>query len=186
MSSPLSPLCLELLSPRATGSSAWTVAVRGAGSDRVLARYALELGSQVTRIVSDDQQKFWTNVELLGENAPVVVSVSVPPQSAEKVFQAAEHAAVDNGQAFTGWGRIGVGSLLLAFENGTHSSYISAVAAIRKAVPRDASVVVTRCPSALKPAMNVWGKSPTDMKAIAAVKLALNPKDTLNRGRFLL
>jgi glycolate oxidase FAD binding subunit len=187
MNSPLSPLCLELLSPRATGSTAWTVAVRGAGSDRVLARYALELGSQVTRILNgDDQQKFWTNVELLAENAPVVVNLSVPPHSAQNVLQAAERVCSESGITFTAWGRIGIGSLLLALENGTNSTYVSAVSAIRKAMPRDASVVVTKCPSALKSAIDVWGKSPTDTTSMAAVKRALNPKDTLNRGRFLL
>jgi hypothetical protein len=153
----------------------------------VLARYALELGSQVTRILKgDDQQRFWTNVELLGENTPVVVSVSLPPQSALALIQSAENACKEKGLSLTAWGRIGIGSLVLALENGTDSSYVSAVEALRRAVPRDASVVVTRCPSALKSAMNVWGTSPTDMKSMAAVKRALNPKDTLNRGRFLL
>ena len=63
MASPLSPICLELISPKALNSQAlkseaWTIAIRAGGSDRVLARYASELGSQVTRTLdgADEQQ----------------------------------------------------------------------------------------------------------------------------------
>jgi len=39
---------------------------------------------------------------------------------------------------------------------------------------------------ALKSMIDVWGKSPIDMNSMLAAKRALNPKDNLNRGRFLL
>jgi glycolate oxidase FAD binding subunit len=187
MNSPLAPICLELLSPRANGSKAWTIAIRAGGSDGVLARYALELGSQVTRMLNGDtEHKLWNQVEALGENAPLVLSLSLPPQSALNVFQAAERASVEHGLSFTAGGRVGVGSLLIALENGSEESYVATVSTIRKAAPRDASVVVTRCPSAMKSQIDVWGTSPTHMASMTAVKHALNPKDTLNRGRFLL
>jgi glycolate oxidase FAD binding subunit len=187
IASPLSPICLELLSPGSAGSKSWTIAIRAGGTDRVLARYASEMGSQVTRTLDGaGEQQLWADVELLGEHAPVKVSLSIPSQSALEVLQAVGRTCAENHLAYSASGRVGIGSLLLAFDSGMAENYVAAAAAIRKAVPRDASVVVTRCPSALKPAINVWGASPTNLQAMAGVKLALNPKDTLNRGRFLL
>ena len=187
MASPLSPICLEILSPGSAGSTTWTIAIRAGGSDRVLGRYASELGSQVTRSLNGPgEQQLWADVEALGEHAPVKVSLNIPPQSSLEVLQAIERACAENHLTYQAWGRVGIGSLLLSFEAGIAENYVAAVTAIRKAVPRDGSVVVTRCPAALKPEIDVWGASPTNVKAMAAVKHALNPKDTLNRGRFLL
>jgi glycolate oxidase FAD binding subunit len=186
-SSPLSPFCFELLSPSAAGSQAWTVAIRAGGSDRVLARYAKELGSQVTRTLEGaEEQQLWMNIEGLGEHAPVTASVSLPPSTVVEVLRATERACSENHLSCSAWGRVAIGSMLLGFDNGMAEAYVATVSAIRAAVPRDASVVVTRCPSALKSDINVWGASPTNIKAMAAVKQAMNPKDTLNRGRFLL
>ena len=187
MASPLSPICLELISPKALGSEAWMIAIRAGGSDRVLARYAGELGSQVTRTLDGAaEQQLWADVEALGEHAPVTISMNLPPQSALEVLEVVGRTCAENHLAYSAWGRVGIGSMLLAFDGGMAENYVAAVKAIRNAVPRDASVVVTRCPSALKPDINVWGASPTNLKAMAGVKQALNPKDTLNRGRFLL
>ena len=50
--SPLSPMCLELVSPRAgellslPSTERWRVALRAAGTDAVLARYRSELGAR--------------------------------------------------------------------------------------------------------------------------------------------
>lgn len=185
--SPLSPYCFELLSPSAAGNSAWSIVLRAGGSDRVLTRYASELGSQVTHTLSGaEEQQLWLKIEMLGEHSPVALNVSVPPGAVQDVLQATERACANSHLSYSAWGRVAIGSLHVAFDGGMAEGYVAAVAAIRKGVPRDASVVVTRCPSALKHDINVWGASPTDLEAMKKVKHALNPKDTLNRGRFLL
>jgi hypothetical protein len=38
----------------------------------------------------------------------------------------------------------------------------------------------------LKADINIWGQTPTNLNAMTAAKRALNPKNNLNRGRFLL
>ena len=185
--SPLSPMCVEVLSPRAYDKNAWTVALRAGGSERVLARYTGELGSAVTKALDAfEEQKFWTDAQQLGQESPVLLSVSVPPSIAGKVLADAEQIAAANDLSFTAWGRVAIGSLLFAFDGGMAESYVSAVDSLRRTLPRDASAVVNRCPAALKPSINVWGASPSDMNSMAAAKRALNPKDNLNRGRFLL
>ena len=187
VNSPLSPISLEILSPSAYDKSSWTIAVRAGGSERVLARYASELGSGASKSLDGfEEQKFWDDAQKLGSNAPLLVSVSIAPSNAESAIGEAERLASEHQLDFTAWGRVAVGSLLFAFAGGMAESYVATVGSLRRTLPQDASAVVTRCPAALKPAINVWGTSPTDVKSMAAIKRALDPNDILNRGRFLL
>jgi glycolate oxidase FAD binding subunit len=187
VNSPFAPISLELLSPSALDSHAWTLAIRAAGSDRVLDRYKSELGSSLGNwIEGGEEQRFWGRVENLGSEAPVTVSVYAPPQASGAVFSNIERIASENRVELIGWGRIGIGSLMFALLGGMAENYVAAITALRGTLPRDASAIVTRCPVALKPEMNVWGTTPTNLMAMKAAKRALNPKDNLNRGRFLL
>ncbi|HVZ17432.1 MAG TPA: FAD-binding oxidoreductase [Terriglobales bacterium] len=184
--SPLSPICLEVLSPRAYNLNAWTVAVRAGGSERVLNRYAAEIGSRASKTLTDfEEQKFWNSVQILGQDSPVVMRVSVPPSIAGQVLADAQHIANENRLGLTAWGRVGISSLLVAFDGGMAESYVTAVDSLRRTLPRDASAVVSRCPSTLKNSIDVWGASPSDAGTMKAIKHALDPKDILNRGRFL-
>ncbi len=69
--SPLSPMCLELVSPGARKlmrpemtEDAWVMCVRAAGSDAVLARYRKELGSAARKeIDGDGERKMWRVLE---------------------------------------------------------------------------------------------------------------------------
>jgi glycolate oxidase FAD binding subunit len=187
VASPLSPICLEVFSPRAFRQDSWTIVVRAGGTDRILQRYGAELGSAVTKTLETyEEQKFWEDAKRLGEDVPVTVSVSVPPSFAEQVIAAAEHASHDHHSKLTAWGRVGIGSLIFALDSGMAEAYAAVIVAIRRALPPDGAAVVTRCPVMLKSEIDVWGKSPTHMESMQAIKRALNPKDTLNRGRFLL
>jgi len=185
--SPLSPMGIEIFSPFAYDRNSWTLAVRAGGSERVLARYASELGSGASRTLDAlEEQRFWAEMLTLGEQSPVVISVSVPPSGAGQVLAEAERIASDHQLGVKAWGRIAIASLLFAFDGGMAESYVTTVERLRHTLPRDSSAVVSRCPAALKSDTNVWGASPTDMNAMKLAKRALNPKDTLNRGRFLL
>jgi glycolate oxidase FAD binding subunit len=185
--SPLTPMCVELLSPRGSESAGWTIAVQAGGSERVLARYASELGEAVSQRLSGfDEQKFGDDAQSLGQDSPLVLKASLPPGSAGAVITEAQRIAVENDVRLAAWGRIAIGNLFFALDGAMAESYVTVVDRLRAALPHDASAVVTRCPTALKPAINVWGTSPTHLESMAAAKRALNPKDTLNRGRFLL
>jgi glycolate oxidase FAD binding subunit len=187
VNSPFSPLAMELLSPAALDSHAWTLAIRASGSEQVLARYKSELGSSLGNWVEGpEEQHFWGRVENLGSEAPVTVSVYAPPQASGSVFSSLERIASENRVDLIGWGRIGIGSLMFALLGGMAENYVGAITALRATLPKDASTIVTRCPVALKQEMNIWGTTPTNLDAMKAVKRALNPKDNLNRGRFLL
>jgi glycolate oxidase FAD binding subunit len=187
VNSPLTPICVELFSPRASGAGDWKVAVRAGGSERVLARYASELGSRTTQTVGGfDEQKFWDDAKELGQDSPVLLRVSVPASIAGRVLADAERLAGENHVGFTAWGRVAIGNLFFALEGAMAESYVTVVDGLRRTLPRDASAVVLRCPVSLKAAINVWDTSPTHLESMAAAKRALNPNDILNRGRFLL
>jgi hypothetical protein len=180
-------MCVELLSPGANEGRPWTIAVQAGGSERVLARYASELGERVTQQLGGfDEQKFWVVARRLGQDSPVVLKMSVPPSAVGQVVADAERIAAENDVRLTTWGRAALGNLFFALDGAMAESYVTVVDKVRATLPRDASAVVTRCPSALKPKINIWGTSPTHLESMAAAKRALNPKDTLNRGRFLL
>jgi FAD/FMN-containing dehydrogenase len=57
---------------------------------------------------------------------------------------------------------------------------------LRGALPEGAFAIVTRCPLEAKPRFDVWGVPTADLAVMRAVKQALDPKDILNRGRFLV
>ncbi|HEX8893522.1 MAG TPA: FAD-binding oxidoreductase, partial [Terriglobales bacterium] len=69
--SPLSPMCLELVSPVArklmrpeTADDAWVICVRASGSDVVLARYRKQLGAAITNeLGSDNENRMWRAIE---------------------------------------------------------------------------------------------------------------------------
>jgi hypothetical protein len=64
--------------------------------------------------------------------------------------------------------------------------YAKVASAIRAALPKDCSAIVTQCPKEAKTHFDVWGTSPNDMKLMGAIRAALDPKQVLNRGRFLV
>ena len=47
------------------------------------------------------------------------------------------------------------------------------------------SLVVLRCPTALKSQFDVWGPSPDAQPLFVSVKRHFDPKGTLNPGRFI-
>ncbi len=202
LNSALSPLCLELVSPSAAAllqiddrGRGWRLLICAAGSDIVLARYGRELGTAVGLSLEGQQEALlWQRIvnfsELCFERSPgaLLLSVSLPLASLVQVVNACQQAAAANGFACAAVGRAGVGSMLFAFlpvSTCEPAAYSRAVSAVRAAVPRDVSVSVLRCPREAKPGLDPWGASPTDLECLRAVKRALDPKDILNRGRFL-
>lgn len=142
--SPLRPLCLELVSPRAgeylteapppvrdvdevepqhsISATPWQVALRAAGSDGVLGRYRSELGAEVARALDGaEEARFWRCVSgfagsvLARHQNAMMVDLAVPIAAVRDALAAAEHAALDNNFLCAAVGRAGIGSLVMAF-----------------------------------------------------------------------
>ncbi len=206
LGSPLAPLCLEIVSPRAAevlhgdshaADEAWRVLLRAAGSDTVLARYRAELGSAVTdETGGEDDREMWRRIaefpHLLFERSQnaMLVRVDVALQDVSAVLVAAQRAGMDNNFVGALVGRVGVGSLLVGFvpiavDPPAAMQYVNVVSFLRGAVPRDGSAIVLRCPVEAKRHFSVWGSTPNDLATMQAIKQAFDEKNILNRGRFL-
>jgi glycolate oxidase FAD binding subunit len=142
--SALSPICLELVSPRAgeylreappprnvddlrpaapveLAAGAWRVLLRAAGSDAVLARYRRELGGAVSEEMSGDAEAaFWRqflrfeDAVLARHHNAMMMTVSLPLSGVAQALVAAERA-LDNNFLPAAVGRFGAGSLDIAF-----------------------------------------------------------------------
>jgi len=203
--SPLDPVCLELLSPRASalltpGSPAaawWSVCLRAAGSDAVLARYRAELGSAVTHeIRAGNEEGFWSAVAdfapTVRERHPdcLLLSLMLPLADLAPVLERAAADAESAGWELAAIGRVGVGHIMAALwpsadMKGASLDFAKALVGLRSALSRDASMTVLACPEEARGELKAWAATPTDGKSMRAVKQALDPNDVLNRGRFV-
>jgi glycolate dehydrogenase FAD-binding subunit len=186
--SPLSPMCLEIVSPTARRlmrpemqDDAWVICLRGAGSDAVLARYRKELGSAVTREVDGaNEAELWRALENFPGAGPdlwLSAAIDVPIGEGGKVLQILQ--GIEDGDGVNLIGRAAVGHLILALPNSpTASSYVEKIIeSLVNANVRDCSVSV-HGPGKL------CRMTPTDSAGMRAVKRALDPNNVL-RGREL-
>src|SRR3954463_15981502 len=219
--SPLAPLCLEIASPRAleylqaapveardpdhyapaspvTAESHWRLALRAAGSDAVLARYARELGSAVTRTVEgEDEAALWSHFAGFGERVlgryrnSMLLQVSTTISDTAATLAAIESAALDNNLLPAFVGRAGlpvlsVAMVPLSVDPPSAMQYANAASALRSELPAGSTAVVLRCPTEAKRHFDLWGSPSSDITSMRAVKRAMDPKNILNRGRFVV
>ena len=202
--SPLDPICLELLSPEASAlltpgspaASFWTVSVRGAGSDAVLARYRSELGSAVMHEMEGEKEAgFWRLVAdfpaLAAERDPdsLLVNLSAPLRDVRRVLDVIDEVAAANGFTVAAVGRVGHGNLVVSLSPAvgrqlTKTNYTTVMGRLGEQLPHDASMSVLHCPAEVRPEIAML-RTPTHFASMNAVKQALDPKNILNRGRFL-
>jgi glycolate oxidase FAD binding subunit len=197
--SPLSPMCLELVSPKAlvglrpdAESNAWLICVRASGSDAVLRRYRAELGAAVTQeLDGETETRWWQGIANfpIGESGchemarkvpeledSETLAISVPLQAVAPVIELLERSEVPGVSMV---GRVGVGHLLASFWLEGVESFVPA---LQKAVER----FIQQLPagSSIMTSRHRWWKTPTDLDSMRAIKHALDPKDILNQGRF--
>ena len=204
--SPLAPICLEIVSPEAPGllgasdkvdAGAWSILVRATGSDAVLARYRAELGVAISREIEGNRERdLWRALDdfspIAVEQHPrsLLISMTLPVCDVQPVLSELSAVAKSNRFSFAAIGRVGIGHLLVSLWQAPEAevslvSFVNAVSGLRNHLPHDVSMAVLRCPSETRHHVSAWGPMPTDMESMRAVKMALDPKDVLNRGRFL-
>jgi len=142
--SPLTPICLELISPHAleylcdpptaqnpvqsparpvsASSTQWQIVVRVSGSDNVLARCRRELGAAVVRDLDGaSEAQFWSWVSqfdtsmLQRHGNAMVVYTHATIQSVEAAVQALERSAPEHSFVPAMLGRAATGNLIMGF-----------------------------------------------------------------------
>jgi glycolate oxidase FAD binding subunit len=219
--SPLTPLCLEIASPRALEylnpaaisprdpdhyspelpiipETHWQIVLQAAGSDAVLARYGNELGSTVTRTVDGgDESKLWERFAGFGDRVltryrnSMLLQVNTTVSDTATTLTAIESAALDNNLLPALVGRAGLAVFLVAMvplsvDPPSAMQYANAASSLRAALPTGSSAIVLCCPTEAKRHFDVWGSPSSDVASMRAVKRAMDPKNILARGRFLV
>ena len=219
LKSPLSPMCLEILSPMAhefLGDPAqprdpdhhhaetapaphqhWTLLLRAAGSDAVLARYRRELGSAITRdFEGPEETQTWQRIAdfsvivLERHHNAMIVQLSGAIQDVGPSLAAIEKAAIDNNFIMATIGRCGAGSLVaaivpLAVDPPSAVKYAAAMSSLRSDVASSVSAKVACCPVEAKRHFDVWGGDAV-LGAMHRVRAAMDPRGVLNEGRFVV
>jgi glycolate oxidase FAD binding subunit len=195
--SPVSPMCLELVSPVTRKmmrpemtDDAWVVCVRSAGSDSVLARYRKELGSAVARELEDDaERKMWRALQDFPQskdradgqtvsNSRYRINITVPPRDVLTVVEDLNHIALEGEVGIGMIGRVGVGHVqAVAWDRkpGESSALGVVVDTLRANVGSEITMKVDG-------ASNPWPIAPANLASMRAVKQALDPNNIL-RGR---
>ncbi len=199
--SPLSPICLEMVSPHAgellpggvRSGKGWSIYLRATGSDAVLARYRIELGAAISQTIdAHEESDLWRAIgdfsNTLPERYPesLLISLSLPLADVQAMLNEVESVAAADHLEYAVIGAVGVGRLLVGlWPADQYANLSNAVFAFRERLPRDASANILHCPQEIRRQTSGWTKTPTHFDSIKAVKQALDGKDILNRGRFL-
>jgi len=220
LTSPFSALACEIISPAATeylrdseprdpdywapdtakssSGTPWKLALRFAGSDRVLQRIRRELSSSISSDLSGgDETELWRQIgmfenRLVGRHRNAMIfHVEVPLAQSQSVLEAAQAAAIHYNFVAAIIGRATIGSLVIGFlplavDPPGVMQYAAAASEFRSRLSKSASAVVVRCPREAKQHFDVWGSTPSDLDLMQKIKYALDPGGILNRGRFLV
>jgi hypothetical protein len=116
--------------------------------------------------------------------------MTLPAADVQPVLSQLSAVAEANRFAFAAIGRVGIAQLLVSLWQAPEAevsmvSFVNVMSALRNHLPHDVSLAVLHCPSETRHHISAWGPMPTDLESMRAVKMALDPKDILNRGRFL-
>jgi glycolate oxidase FAD binding subunit len=176
----------------------WIVALRAAGSDNVLARYGRELGSAATETLDGaHEEEFWGWIShfeqsvLARHRNAMVLYTHLAIQNVGPALQAMQRVAPDYNMIPAAVGRAATGNLVLALmplsvDPPSAMQYANCVSAFRGMLPPGSSAEVAHCPTEAKLHFDIWGTTPTDVNMMRAVKRAIDPKNILNRGRFIV
>jgi len=223
--SPLTPLTLEVLSPRVAevfASSAaariepsvpppqmlspkhWTLAAAYTGNEKVLERYAADLGRMakesgaVSTAVLDDTTRpsVWGRlrefipIALEASPATTIVKMGVLPSRMKEALAA---AAREGEAASLPWAAVarGLGIIYFALlpEDRSETTLGRVAAAgnriLESGAKLDANAWIPWCPTELKSAPKVWGLECADFSEMQKVKKVFDPLGIMSPGRFM-
>jgi glycolate oxidase FAD binding subunit len=196
--SPLSPMCLELVSPVArklmrpeTADDAWVICVRASGSDVVLARYRKELGAAITNELGSDSengmwraiQNFPDSAKLSGDDTPIsaIIQITVPPGRMLPTIEALDRLSARGEIRVAMTGRVAVGHVQAVVWKGNRNTpdvMNEVVDGLRKSAGDDLAIRVSG-------ASNPWPLGPASLTSMRTVKRALDPNNVL-RARNII
>jgi glycolate oxidase FAD binding subunit len=189
--SPLSPLAVELLGPGAAASAglpaAHSVVLRVGGYPQAVERQVRDLSALFTQQGGqhvEARDSVWEDlarIRVEAQRRDVLVKAAAPIAASTALVDMLEKRLPNP----IVWSHAGNG---VAFAACDGLSDASTLLEIRRAVTNlgeNASLVIQRCPTELKRSIDVWGDVGSSLALMRALKQKLDPKNTLNPGRYV-
>ena len=181
--SPLSPLGIEVL------GEAKRLVFRIGGYDTAVDRQIRELrvliaGHGGTPV--DVPDSFWEDLSAARRQAmerQVVVKAAVPIAQSSALVELLERQLAPLLPVV--WAHAGNGVAHAACDAPTDASVLAALRAAVRGLGSNASLVIMRCPTELKQQIDVWGEPGSSVGLMRAIKAKLDPRGTLNPGRYV-
>jgi glycolate oxidase FAD binding subunit len=190
--SPLSPLAIELLGPgaaAAAGLPAGNLLVfRVGGYPQAVERQVRDLSALVEKHGGqrvDASPTTWDDLARMRVTArqrDVVLKAAAPISASATLVDI--FATRLEGLEPLVWSHAGSGVAYAACNPPT-AELLSSLRREVVALGNNASLVIERCPTVLKQAIDVWGDPGASVSLMRAVKAKLDPKSTLNPGRYV-
>jgi glycolate oxidase FAD binding subunit len=180
--SPLSPLAIELVGSK-------QVVFRVGGYPQAVERQVRDLSRLITDnggSVQESSDGFWETLardRAAARQRDVVVKAAAPISASVTLVEILERHLADLNPAV--WAHAGSG---VAYAACNAPESIDRLSAARKEVltlGTNASLVIERCPTMLKRAIDVWGDPGASVALMRALTAKLDPKNTLNPGRYV-
>lgn len=191
--SPLSPMAIELVGPRAASAvslpDAMLVVFRLGGYPQAVERQVRDLSALVTQHggqrvdASDTAWNDLARMRVAAQSRDVVVKAAVPLVESTRVVEILEsHLA---GVEPVVWAHAGNGVAYAACNAPSDAAVLRDLRTDVAALGANASLVIQRCPIELKRAVDVWGDPGSSIALMRALKAKLDPNHTLNPGRYV-
>jgi glycolate oxidase FAD binding subunit len=182
--STLSPLAIELLGPGVLGAQGAAVVLRVGGYAEAVDRQVRDLRALVQTHGGEPSDGTWeavTAMQLTAQQKAVLLKAAVPSAQTtalvELLHQALEGAIV--------WAHAGNGIAYAALDGPVDAATLLDLRQRVRALGSNASLVLERAPTDLKRSVEVWGEPGPSLGLMRALKSQLDPKNTLNPGRYV-
>jgi glycolate oxidase FAD binding subunit len=211
MRSPLSPTAIEVLNATAAAGIAQTglavpargcaLAVLVSGFEKAVSRVTQEIGGLCReggrvelRAPMEENQQVWTNIRGLADSSQPsrpLLKISVPPARTLEVFQEFRSEVESRGSGAALLAHAATGLIYESFEpcqwaERDLDELAALVSRLRSLVAqREGSLVVESCPTTLKQRVDVWGEVGPPIELMRSLKKQLDPRGSLNPGRYV-
>jgi glycolate oxidase FAD binding subunit len=191
--STLGPLAIELVGPgaaRAAGlPEAILLALRVGGYPQTVERQVRDLSALLERHggqLVDAPDASWDELARMRREAQqraIVLKAAAPIAQSGRLVEILEDGLRDLEPVV--WAHAGSGVAFAACDAPEDAAILLDMRREVSGLGANASLVAQRCPTYLKRAFDVWGDAGSGLSLMRALKAKLDPKNTLNPGRYV-
>jgi len=193
--SPLGPQAMELLGPGLARAAGWPdgtlVVLRVGGYPPAVERQVRELQSLLGQHggrpveASDGAWEHLAELRTAAMGRELVLKAAAPIAHTATMADLLEQRLAAAGTEPQVWAHGGNGVVYAACATVPEAAVLTHLRQDVGALGSNASLVILRCPTVLKRAVDVWGPVGPSLGLMRAIKAKLDPRTTLNPGRYV-